>query len=176
MSNIKRDLYSNLKFFQALVPQDVAAGAATNGLAVDTKGYDGVVFVVNCGQLTSAGSLGAAAFWQLKLEHALADTYDTAASASAGTWSEVYPSQMIHSVIGMAGAYSTLDSGIFQSITSTDDISAATGKIFVVGYKGPRRFVRIAFSEEGAPSTISASAIAILGGAQIWPVNAPVGD
>jgi len=76
----------------------------------------------------------------------------------------------------MAGPYSTLDSGIFQSITSTDDISAGTGKLFFVGYKGPRRFVRIVLSEENAPSTISASAICILGGAQVWPVNAPVGD
>lgn len=172
MSNIKRDLYSNLKFFQALVPQDIAAGAATNGLTIDTRGYDTCVFVINCGAMTSAGALDAAQFWQLKLEHATVNTAGTGAS----DWSEVYPSQMIHSVIGMAGAYSTLDSGIFQSITSTDDISAATGKIFFVGYKGPRRFVRIAFSEEGAPSTISASAIAILGGPQIWPVNSPVGD
>jgi hypothetical protein len=175
MSNIKRDLYSNLKFFQAMTPQDVASGAATNGLAIDTLGYDGVVFVINCGAMTSAGSLAAAERWQLKLEHALADTYDTAASASAGTWSEVYPSQMIHSVIGMAGAYSTLNSGIFQSIASVADISI-TGKLFFVGYKGPRRFVRIAFSEVGGASTISASAIAVLGGAQIWPVNSPVGD
>lgn len=176
MSNIKRDLYSNLKFFQAMTPQDVASGGQTSGLAIDTKGYDGVVFVINCGLMTSTGSLAAAERWQLKLEHALADTYDTAASASDGTWSEVYPSQMIHSVIGMAGAYSTLNSGIFQSITSVADISAATGKIFVVGYKGPRRFVRIAMSEVGGASTISASAIAVLGGPQVWPVNSPVGD
>ncbi len=176
MSNIKRDLYSNLKFFQAMVPQAIAAGGSTAGLAIDTRGYDGCVFIINVGKTTSAGAFSAAQFWQIKLEHALADTYDTAASASAGTWSETYPSQMIHSVIGMAGAYSDLDSGIFQSITSLTDISAATGKIFFVGYKGPRRFVRIAFSEEGTPSTISVSAVAVLGGAQVWPVNSPVGD
>lgn len=176
MANIKKDLYSHLKFYDALSPQDIAAGAATNGLAIDTRGYNGVTFVVICGAMTGGGALGAAQFWQLKLEHALADTYTTAASASAGTWSEVYPSQMIHSVLGMAGAYSTLDSGIFQSITSTTDISAGTGKVFVIGYKGPRRFVRIAFSEEGAASTISAAAIAVLGFPDSWPVIEPVGD
>lgn len=176
MANIKRDLYSNLKFYEALTPQDVAAGAATNGLAIDTRGYNGCVFVITMGAMTGGGDLSADNRWQLKLEHALADTYTTAASASAGTWSECYPSQMIHSVIGMAGAYSTLNSGIFQSIGSTTDISAGTGKVFFVGYKGPRRFVRFALSEVGAASTISAAAVCILGSPDDWPVNAPVGD
>ena len=170
MASIKRDLYSHLKFYQALVPQDIAAGAATNGLTIDTRGYNGCVFVINCGALTGGGAMGATEFWQLKLEHGLAS------AAGVSVWSECYPSQMIHSVIGMAGAYSTLDSGIFQSITSTDDISAGTGKIFVVGYKGPRRYVRIAFSEETAPSTISAAAICILGFPDSWPVEEAVGD
>lgn len=170
MSNIKRDLYSEFKFFQALVPQDVVAGAATNGLTVDTRGYEGVTFVVNLGALTGGGGFSADNRWQLKLEHGLAS------DAGVSVWSEVYPSQMLHSVIGMAGAYSTLNSGIFQSIASTTDISAGTGKTFVVGYKGPRRYVRIALSEVGAPSTISAAAIALLGYAADWPVEEPVGD
>lgn len=176
MANIKSDLYSHLKFYDALSPQDVAAGAATNGLAIDTRGYGGCTFVIICGAMTGGGALSADNRWQLKLEHALADTYTTAASASAGTWSEVYPSQLIHSVIGLAGAYSTLNSGIFQSIGSTTDISAGTGKVFFVGYKGPRRFIRIAFSEVGAPSTISAAAVAILGYPDSWPVEEAVGD
>ena len=176
MANIKRDLYSYLKFYEAMTPQDVAAGGATNGLAIDTRSYNGCVFVITMGAMTGGGDLSADNRWQLKLEHALADTYDTAASASAGTWSEVYPSQMIHSVIGLAGAYSTLNSGIFQSIGSTTDISAGTGKVFFVGYKGPRRFVRFALSEVGAASTISAAAVAVLGYPDYWPVEEPVGD
>lgn len=170
MANIKRDLYSHLKFYQALVPQDVAAGAATNGLTVDTRGYNGCTFVINLGAMTGGGSLSADNRWQLKLEHGLAS------ENGVSVWSEVYPSQMIHSVIGMAGAYSTLNSGIFQSIGSTTDISAGTGKVFVVGYKGPRRYVRIAISEVGAPSTISAAAVAVLAKADDWPVEEPVGD
>jgi len=170
MSNIKRDSYSSLAFFQALVPQDVAAGAATNGLTVDTRGYDTCTFVINLGAMTGGGDLSADNRWQLKLEHGLES------DAGVSAWSECYPSQMIHSVLGMAGAYSTLNSGIFQSIGSTTDISVGTGKTFVIGYKGPRRYVRIALSEVGAPSTISAAAIAALSGAGVWPVNEPVGD
>lgn len=170
MANINRDLYSHLKFYQALVPQDVASGAATNGLTIDTRGYHGCVFVVNLGAMTGGGAMSADNRWQLKLEHGLAS------ATGVSTWSEVYPSQMIHSVLGMAGAYSTLNSGIFQSIASTTDISAGTGKVFYVGYKGPRRYVRIAISEVGAPSTISAAALAILGMPDDWPVTVSVGD
>lgn len=170
MSAIKRDLYSHLGFFQALAPQDIVAGAATNGLTIDLRGYDGCVFAVNAGALTGGGAFSADNRWQLKLEHGLAS------DAGVSVWSEVYPSQMIHSVLGGAGAYSTLNSGIFQSIASTTDLSAGTGKMFVIGYKGPRRYVRIAVSEVGAPSTMSIAAIATLGLPSDWPVLEAVGD
>jgi len=170
MSNIKNDVYSHLKFFQALVPQDIATGAATNGLTVDTRGYHGCVFVVNCGALTGGGALSLGDAWQIKLEHGLAS------AAGVSVWSEVYPSQMIHSVIGMAGAYSALNSGIFQSIASTTDLSAGTGALFKVGYIGPRRYVRITFSYTGLPSTLSAGAVAALGFPSDWSVSEPVGN
>ena len=157
-----RDGYSNFKFAQALEPQDVAAGAKTTGLSIDTKGYDSVTFIINVGDNTGGGAFSADNRFQLMLEH-----YNSA----AGAWSECYPSQMIHSVIGMAGAYSTLNSGIFMSITSANQSAA-----YAVGYKGPHRSVRIAISEIGAPSTTSFAALAVLGYPNDWPVNVPVGD
>lgn len=157
-----RDGYSNFKFLQALAPQDCAAGAKTTGTAIDTRGYDTVTFVINVGDYTGGGAFSDNEWWQLMLEH-----YNSA----AGAWSECYPSQMIHSVIGMAGAYSGLDSGIFMSVTS-----ANVGYCYAVGYKGPHRSVRIALSEETAPSTMSFAAIAILGLPGDWPVMEPVGD
>jgi hypothetical protein len=176
MSNVKKDLYSQLAFFQAMVPTTLAAAAVT-GLTIDTIGYDCAVMVVNFGPVTSAGAIAAGSCWQLKLEHAVVN----AAGTGASDWSEVYPSQMIHSVLGMAGAYSALNSGIFQSITSYTDLSVTTGtgntgKAFIVGYKGPRRFIRLVVSVVGAPSIASVSAMCVLGGPQIWPVNAAVGD
>lgn len=173
MANVKRDGYSGFGFYQALVPK-LYTTWATAGKAIDTLGFDTCTFVVNVGVVGSAGALGATSFIQLKLEHALASTYETAASASAGTWSEVYPSQMIHSVVGMAGAYSTLDSGIFQSITSGTTGEELT--VFAVGYKGPRRFVRVYVSGEDGASDVEMGAIAILGAPNQWPVNDPVGD
>ena len=157
-----RDGYSNFKWLQALAPQDVAAGAKTTGTAIDTQGYDTATIIVNVGAYTGGGAFSADNRFQLMLEH-----YNSA----AGDWSECYPSQMIHSVIGMAGAYSTLNSGIFRSITS-----ANIGEVCAVGYKGPHRSIRIAISEVGAPSTMSFAAMACLGLPNIWPVMEPVGD
>lgn len=156
-----RDGYSNFAFYQALVPQDLD-GTETNGVSIDRQGYDTVTFVVNVGAVTSAGTM-AATNHQIILEH-----FNSTASA----WSEVYPSQMIHSVIGEAGAYSGLDSGIWQSIGSYTDAS----NVYVVGYKGPHRIVRLQFSASGTPSVMSAGAIAILGLPDNWPVNTPVGE
>lgn len=169
MSVIKKEIYSNLGFYQALAPQDVASGN-TNGLTVDLAGHDACVFAVNVGACTNSVMGSATEYFQLKLEHGLAS------ELGVSVWSEVYPSQMVHSVVGMAGAYSTLNSGVFQSIASVTDISANTGKLFVVGYKGPRRYVRIAVSAAGAPSTVSMAAVAVLGGAGDWPVSEAVGD
>ena len=155
-----RDMYSNHKFIQAYTPQDLAAGAKTTGISIDRRGYETVTFVINIGTSTdSAAANSAGAFWQLMLEH-----YNSA----QGAWSEVYPSQMLHSVVGEAGAYSTLNSGIFQSITTYTELSTA----YAVGYRGPHRSVRIAFSEEGTPSLISVGAICILGLPSDWPVQA----
>lgn len=155
-----RDGYSNFSFLQALEPQDVAAGAKTTGIAIDTRGYDTVTFVVNVGDNTGGGAFSADNRFQLMLEHY---------NSTAGAWSECYPSQMLHSVTGMDGAYSTLNSGIFASITSANQ-----SQTHAVGYRGPHRSVRIAISEIGAPSTMSFGAIAILGLPGDWPVNTPV--
>lgn len=159
----KLDGYSNFKFFQALAPFITTDPPAHAGIAVDTLGYETVTFIVNVGDLASAGAMAADDFHQLKLEHY---------NSTAGAWSEVYPSQMIHSVIGEAGAYSTLNSGIFQSIASSVDGSAT----YVVGYKGPHRSVRIYLSGENTPSTMQIGATAVLGLPANWPVNSPVGE
>ena len=95
MPNTLRDGYSNFKFFQALEPQDVAT-TAVEGVAVDIKGYDTATIIVNVGDNTGGGAYSDNDWHQLMLEHY---------NSTAGAWSECYPSQMIHSVIGQAGAY-----------------------------------------------------------------------
>lgn len=156
-----RDGYSNFKFFQALAPQDIATGSV-EGASVDLLGYETAVIVVNVGAPTGGGALSADNRHQLMLEHY---------NSTAGAWSECYPSQMLHSVVGEAGAYSTLNSGIFQSIASTTSFA---NQVYMVGYKGPHRTIRLRISDVGAPSTYSMGAVAILGLPANWPVNTPV--
>jgi hypothetical protein len=155
-----RDGYSNFGFFQALPPV-VLGTASVPGTAIDLQGFETCLFLVNVGSATSAGAMSADNRYQLMLEH-----FNSAASA----WSEVYPSQMIHSVVGQNGAYSALNSGIFQSIASYTDGQ----KTYAVGYKGPQRTVRLRISQVGAPSLFSVSAEALLGLPASWPVNSPV--
>lgn len=155
-----KDGYSGFSFFQALEPQDVASGgAATTGSTVDTRGYETATLLVNIGEYTGGGAFSADNRFQLMLEH-----YNSTTGILA--WSECYPSQMIHSTVGEAGAYSTLNSGIFMSVTSAD-----VGTVAAVGYKGPHRLIRIRISEVGAPSTMSFGAVAVLGLPANWPVN-----
>ena len=157
-----RDGYSNFKFFQALAPFTTTDPPAHAGIAVDIQGFDTCTMIVNVGEAASAGAMAADDFHQLMLQHY---------NSTAGAWSEVYPSQMIHSVIGMAGV-SDLNSGIFQSISSSTDGSAT----YYVGYKGPHRTVRLYISGENTPSTMQIGAVAVLGLPADWAVTEPVGD
>lgn len=163
MPGTLRDGYSNFKFFQALAPFITTDPPDHDGVSVDIRGFDCATIIVNVGDLASGGAMAADDFHQLKLEHY---------NSTAGAWSECYPSQMIHSVIGMAGAYSTLDSGIFQSLASSTDGSTA----YAVGYKGPHRTIRVSLSGENTPSTMQIGAVAVLGLPGDWPVSEPVGD
>ena len=125
-----------------------------------------MTFIVNVGANTSAGAFSADNRIWAMLEHA----HDDGAGAPS-TWSEVYPSQIIHSTIGEDGAYSTLNSGIFLSIDSVGGYASAA---YAVGYKGARQWVRVKTSGVGQPSIYSMGAIAILGQPANWPVNSAI--
>jgi hypothetical protein len=163
MSAIKIDGYSNFGFFQTLTPQDLGT-AAVEGTAIDVRNYQTATLVVNVGACTSAGAMSTDNRYQLMLEHGESDTEGSV------YWSECYPSQMLHSVVGDHTAYSALNSGIFQSIASTTDASA----LYYVGYRGPKRWIRCRISQVGAPSVFSVSAEVVCGLPNNWPVNDPV--
>ena len=165
MSAIKLDGYSNFGFYQTLTPQDLAT-AAVEGTTVDVRNYKTATLVVNIGACTSAGAMSADNRYQLMLEHGESNTAGTV------VWSECYPSEMLHSVVGDRTAYSALNSGIFQSIASYTDASA----LYYVGYRGRKRWLRCRISQAGAPSVFSVSAIVVCGIPNNWPVNDPVNE
>ncbi len=55
---MKRDLYSNIGLAQAIVP--AVKSAAGDGIAIDTKGYSSIAFIVNTGAIASDGDFGVA--------------------------------------------------------------------------------------------------------------------
>lgn len=160
---IRRDMYSQFRFVQTIEVQDIAAGAATTGTACDTRGYLGVTLIVPVATNTG-GAMSTDNRFTLHLEHGESDAGGTV------IWSEVYPSQMAHSVTGQGGAYSALNSGIFQSIYSAAGAASFACQVYAVGYLGPRRWVRCRISEVGSPSTISLGAYFILSLPGNWPV------
>lgn len=153
-----RDGYSGFRFYQALEPQDFASGAKYTGIAIDRRGFETVTFILNVGDNTGGGAF-TAQYWEIMLEHY---------NSTAGAWSEVPPSQILHSVAGAGGAYSTRASGVWLSVTSANQ-----SQTHAVGYKGPRRSVRIALSDVNAASNMSFGAIAILGLPADWPISTP---
>lgn len=55
---MRRDLYSNIGTAQAIVP--AVKSAAGDGIAIDTKGFSSVAFVVNTGAIAGDGEFGLA--------------------------------------------------------------------------------------------------------------------
>jgi hypothetical protein len=150
-----RDGYSQYGFFMALSPQDLD-GTAVNGNDIDTRGYETVTFVVTVGNAASAGAMST----DNQHEFILAHADDTGASA-AGTYTACASTDMIRNASG------AVTSGVWQSIGSYTDSST----VYQIGYKGKKRWVRLQFSGNGAPSVMSMAAICILGKPANWNVN-----
>lgn len=153
----KRDGYSGAGFFDALSPQDLD-GTAVEGTTVDTQGFETVTFVVFAGDLTSAGAMSA----DNRHTFALREADVSTVASTPGAYTAVNSLDMIKS------GSEAITSGVWQSITSTTDGST----IYQIGYRGKKRFVQLHFSGTGAPSVLSACAIAVLGLPANWPVNA----
>lgn len=151
-----RDGYSNFGFFDAMSPQDFD-GTVAVGTDVDTQGFDTVTFIVFAGDLTSTGAMSADNRHTFALQEADVSTV----ASTAGAYTAVGSVDMIRTGSG------AVTSGVWQSIASTTDGST----IYQIGYKGSKRFLRIHFSGNGAPSVLSACGIAILGLPANWPVN-----
>lgn len=161
-----RDNYSNSKYFQAISPRvkDDANGGTITGVTVDTRGYEAVTFVVNVGDIENG--LASASCLQLMLEHASNSANNTGASDFAKV---AYGSEILHSAVS---ASTTLTSGIWQSDINASD--AAGSNVYIVGYRGKYRYVRLFVSGVGdSGCSVNIGAVAILGYPANWPVNQP---
>lgn len=161
-----KDIYSGFGFYVALAADLYAATGdptgGTVGPTIDLQGYNGATIVFLCNSFASAGN---PASLLVTLHHGLPST------AGVSVWSNVPASRMLHSVYQLA---STTNSGQFASFISTASVVSTV--LHIVGYRGDPayRYLRVCLaSAGGAPSSLYAAALAILGYPENWPVNSP---
>lgn len=146
-----RDIHNHIDVVTAIAP--VAMSADVTGLTIDTQGYNSCEMVVHIG--ITAETWSSSVRLDLILQHgALADASDMAAVAAAD-------------FVGTCGPLPTYASGIFASLqdAAVDDV-----KVYKVGYRGTKRYVRIFIDEVGTQSTGQpVSAVCLLGHAHVEP-------
>jgi len=159
-----RDGYSNFKFFQALVPQEIVAADLT-GVAVDGQGFESLTMVVNVGRLSIISDVS---YIKLILQH-------TDASA-LGAGPSDYALVSATDLIGLPDGTTALTSGVWKTIGATNVgvVASTLGSMtFAIGYRGTKRYVRLYVDCVGTVALASdaVGAIAVLGYPANWPVN-----
>ena len=155
---MKRDTYSNFKFFQALETQNYAPAAVLSGAQIDLQGYEAATIVFTIG---ANASVSTASYIDLILQHGPRES-----DAGASDWSYVPASQMIHSVYNRD---STTSTGLVKRIGDSS-LGSAT---YIVGYIGEARYLRVQVSATAAEESGLVGCVAILGYPNNWPVNDP---
>lgn len=162
----QRDTYSNFSFYQAMytVLHDEANAAAITGRTIDTRGYEGVTFVVTTGEIESM-TTSTASYFCFILEH----TDASALGAGPSDYTAVTDgNHIIHSVQSVG---TTLTSGIWEDVVNGAEHGSRT---YAIGYIGPKRYTRIRVSGTlDSAASINIGAIAILGYPANWPINDP---
>lgn len=123
-----RDLASNIKVVPALVP--AVQAASVNGLAVDTKGYGSVAFVLNTGAIASAGDFGA----KLQESDASGSGYtDVDAADQVGSFEETAEADATEKV-----SYIGHRRYVRLVLTKADGTSIAAGAVAILGHAAER--------------------------------------
>lgn len=139
-----RDLHNNIKTVTSLVPATRTADA--NGTGVDTSGFESVEAVVALGQ--SGDTLSGSVKLDLELEESDDDS----------TYTDVALADMIGGV--SAGNFGTIDA-------ATED-----EKIYRVGYRGRKKYVRPVLNFTGTHTNgIPCAAMVILGNPRHAPAS-----
>ena len=158
---MQRDDYSNFKYFQCIMPQELVATDLT-GAAIDTQGFESLTIVVNVGNISDITSTSYIGFI---LEHTDASALGAGPSGYAVCASADF--------IGLVSTQA-VTSGIWRTIgaEATGGISAGLGsQTFQIGYRGNKRYVRLIIDANDTLDSAQVGAIAILGYPANWPVN-----
>lgn len=141
--------YYNAAYVPLLPP--LARPASAVSASVDLQNYDSAAFLVNVG---AAGDTWSGSN---RVEAALQESDDNSA------WNAVADSDMLKVVPGGQAA------GTFQVFNA----NAQAGQIYVTGYRGNKRYVRVALTNYGTTTNgTPMDVIAVLGRPRLGPINA----
>lgn len=144
---VSRDLYNNLGVRMAVEPQ--VATADVTGDTVDTLGYGSVMLAVPVG--ASGDTLSGSVKIELEVEE----------SDDNSTWTDVADADLHNAVTGT-------NTGTFAVI----DDPAEDDAVYVTGYRGAKRYVRIIANLTGTHTNgTEIAGVAILGHPSFSPVN-----
>ncbi|MFO0906790.1 MAG: hypothetical protein U0835_00220 [Isosphaeraceae bacterium] len=140
--------YYNAAYVPLLPP--LARPASANSASVDLQNYDSAAFLLNVG---AAGDTWSGTN---RVEASLQESDDNS------TWTAVADADMLSVV---SGGQAT---GTFKVFNA----NAQAGQLYVTGYRGNKRYVRVALTNFGTTSTgTPMDVIAVLGRPRFAPVN-----
>ena len=146
-----RDNYSGQKVVSALEAAVITGD--TNGITVDLQGFESCLLIANVG--AADATLDGSNKIELEVEEAADD-----GTGSPDTWADVADADLLQWVAGT-------NDGTFALI----DADSEDSQLYITGYRGSKRFVRLVVNETGTVS-IELAAEAVLGHAHQEPVNA----
>lgn len=124
-----RDLASNISVTLALAPA-VKTGAG-DGIAIDTRGFDSVAFIVNTGAIAGAGDFG------VKVQESDTATGGDFTDAAAAVVSSNAPATMAAASTYKVG-YTGFKRYVRLQLTTAGGTSIAAGAVAVLGHATQR--------------------------------------
>lgn len=177
-----RETYSNFGYYEMFEAAEYAAAempasGELSSISVDMQGFEAATIIINVGSCDVADS---GSCMRITLMHA--DSY-TAASYDYVSTTDLLGSDWTVNSADTASTNTPISFGGDMALTSGTiidfDIAAASelsGQgTWVIGYKGPRRYLKLMLESTGSVNTgsIAMCAIAILGYPANWPVCDP---
>lgn len=177
-----RDGYSNFGYYEMFGAAEYAAAempasGELSSISVDTRGFETATIIINIGSCDVGDS---ASCMRITLMHA--DSV-TAASYDYVSTTDLMGSDWTVNSADTASTTTPISFGGLMGLTSGTivdlDIAAAStlsGQgTWVIGYKGPRRYLKLMLESTGSVDTgsIAMAAVCILGTPANWPVCDP---
>jgi hypothetical protein len=162
----QKDLHNQMKSVNAFHTQTISTNTTTNGVIIDTLGFEGVEFVIMAGVLTDGSSY--------------TPTIYSSDSASDPTFTNDQTAIVSPLLIGTTAvtdvpgtvpnpSYTVPADSPIADVTFVGTAGADSHKIARIGVLNKQRYVRLSIASLGVSSGGIFSAVAILG----FPLDAP---